>query len=120
MNTKVFGLAVATLGTIVLAAPASAQMAPGQVPPCGPRTVVVEQLQRDFSESIVSRGLASNGTMLELLVSPHGTWTMLISLPNGNSCFGAAGEMWEELAKDETGATPSRLERPASLKLRSF
>ena len=69
-------------------------------PPCGPRPVIVEQLARDFNEHVVSRGLASNGTMLELLVSPRGTWTMLISLPNGNSCFGAAGEMWEDLPRD--------------------
>jgi hypothetical protein len=61
---------------------------------------VIEQLARDFDEHVVSRGLASNGTMLELLVSPQGTWTMLISLPNGNSCFGAAGEMWEDLSEE--------------------
>lgn len=66
-----------------------------QAPPCGPRASIVEQLKRDFSETPVSRGLASNGTIIELLVSEAGTWTMLISLPNGNSCFGAAGEMWQ-------------------------
>ena len=85
------------------AAPASAQMAPGQVPPCGPRAIVIEQLARDFGEVVVSRGLASNGTMLELLVSPQGTWTMLISLPNGHSCFGAAGEMWEAVEPRDKG-----------------
>lgn len=66
-----------------------------QTPPCGPRALIVEQLKREFSETPVSRGLASNGTIIELLVSEAGTWTLLVSLPNGNSCFGAVGEMWQ-------------------------
>jgi len=119
MNSKLFGLAIATTGMLAIA-PAMAQMAPGQVPPCGPRALVVEQLQRDFSETIVSRGLASNGAIFELLVSPRGTWTMLVSLPNGNSCFGAAGEMWEDLDKEKADDLVTKLERPASYKLRSF
>lgn len=118
MNSKIFGLALATTGFFAVA-PVMAQMPLTQVPPCGPRAIVVEQLQRDFSETIVSRGLASNGAMFELLVSPRGTWTMLVSLPNGNSCFGAAGEMWEDLNKED-GVAFSGPERPASYKLRSF
>jgi hypothetical protein len=88
--------ALTVVATLALAAPAAAQMPSQQMPPCGPRVSIIEQLERDFAETPVSRGLASNGTVLELLVSASGTWTMLISLPNGHSCFGAAGEMWEE------------------------
>lgn len=87
--------ALILVATLALAAPAAAQMPSQQMPPCGPRASILEQLERDFAETPVSRGLASNGTVLELLVSASGTWTMLISLPSGNSCFGAAGEMWE-------------------------
>jgi hypothetical protein len=94
MTAKTKTLIVAA--TLALAAPAVAQVPPStQMPPCGPRVSILEQLERDFAETPVSRGLASNGTVLELLVSASGTWTMLISLPNGSSCFGAAGEMWE-------------------------
>lgn len=94
MTAKTKALLTAA-ATLALVAPAAAQMPPQQMPPCGPRVSILEQLERDFAETPVSRGLASNGTVLELLVSASGTWTMLISLPNGNSCFGAAGEMWE-------------------------
>jgi hypothetical protein len=101
------------VATLAGAIPAAAQMPPQQIPPCGPRVAVIEQLERDFSETPTSRGLASNGTVLELLVSPAGTWTMLISLPNGHSCFGAAGEMWEEAPGMEGGASPVARGRPA-------
>jgi len=83
---------VLLLSVLVGCAPAWTQQ---PTPPCGPRQSILEQLQRDYAETPVSRGLASNGTVLELLTSPDGsTWTMLITLPNGTSCFGAAGEMW--------------------------
>lgn len=87
--------ALTLVATLALITPAAAQAPSQQMPPCGPRVSILEQLERDFAETPVSRGLASNGTVLELLVSASGTWTMLISLPNGSSCFGAAGEMWE-------------------------
>ncbi len=72
-----------------------------QTPPCGPRQNVIARLMDQFGEKPVQRGLASNGTILELLVSEAGTWTMLISLPNGHSCFGAAGEMWQAVEPKE-------------------
>lgn len=99
--------------TLAIAAPAVAQTRP-QMPPCGPRVAILEQLEREFAEMPISRGLASNGTVLELLVSEAGTWTMLISLPNGNSCFGAAGEMWEQApGLQQGGASPVKRGRPA-------
>lgn len=98
--------------TLALTTPAVAQMQPQpQMPPCGPRVSILEQLEREFAETPVSRGLASNGTVIELLVSESGTWTMLISLPNGKSCFGAAGEMWE--TNGEKGASVIKRGRPA-------
>jgi len=108
MSLKVKSLTLAA--TVAFAAPAVAQMPP-QAPPCGPRTSIIQQLEREFAETPVSRGLASNGTVIELLVSETGTWTMLISLPNGNSCFGAAGEMWE--TNGEKGASVIKGGRPA-------
>ncbi len=109
MSVKTHHLVLAA--TLAVAAPAAAQTQP-QMPPCGPRASILEQLERDFAETPVSRGLASNGTVLELLVSASGTWTMLISLPSGNSCFGAAGEMWEE-TPGMGGASSVKRGRPA-------
>ncbi len=112
MPAKTMFLTIAT--TLAIAAPAAAQMQP-QMPPCGPRVSILEQLERDFAETPVSRGLASNGTVIELLVSETGTWTMLISLPNGHSCFGAAGEMWEQgPGLQQGGASPVKRGRPAT------
>lgn len=86
------GLALSAL-VLATAAPAFAQ-APQA---CGPRNIVVEQLGRDYAEVPVNRGVTSEGALLELLASPSGSWTLLISLPNGRSCLAAAGESWEEL-----------------------
>ncbi len=114
MSAKVKYLILAA--TLAIAAPAAAQMQP-QMPPCGPRVSILEQLEREFAETPVSRGLASNGTILELLVSESGTWTMLISLPNGHSCFGAAGEMWEQAPNLQGGASPVKRGRPAKFSI---
>lgn len=75
--------------------------AAAQAPICGPRGVVLQQLEQQFGEVPAGRGLTSEGAVLELLVSPAGTWTLLMSLPNGLSCLAAAGELWESVARPE-------------------
>ena len=42
-------------------------------------------------------GLAANGNLLEILVSPRGTWTIIITGPNGIACGVATGENWENV-----------------------
>lgn len=91
------GLALSALvGFSAAAVPAVAQQMPTS-PACGPRKTVVDQLGREYSEVPVTRGVTSEGALMELLASPSGTWTLLISLPNGQTCLAAAGESWEQL-----------------------
>ena len=43
-------------------------------------------------------GLTSTGSMLEVLTSPAGgSWTVIMTMPNGVSCLVAAGENWESV-----------------------
>lgn len=84
-----------------------------QAPICAPRGVVLQQLKQQFGEVPAGRGVTSEGAILELLVSPVGTWTLLMSLPNGLSCFAAAGDSWEGVAGPDgrearLPATPGR------------
>ncbi len=71
---------------------------------CGERRAVVENLEQTYSEAPVSIGLASNGSVIEVLASPSGSFTIILTQPNGLSCIMAAGENWEDLPKRLAGA----------------
>ena len=63
---------------------------------CAPRDRAVTQLENHFGEMVARRGLAANGKrMIELFVSENGSWTVLVSDPNGRSCVMASGENWQ-------------------------
>ncbi|MCF3935045.1 hypothetical protein L1787_16700 [Acuticoccus sp. M5D2P5] len=64
---------------------------------CKDRNEIVEILSRKFGETQRSFGLQSNRQILELYASPNGSWTALITLPNGRSCVLGAGEGWTEV-----------------------
>lgn len=63
---------------------------------CAPRDATLSQLKEKFEEKVSGRGLAVNGTrMIELFVSEKGSWTLLVSDPNGHSCIMASGQHWQ-------------------------
>ncbi len=64
---------------------------------CGDRTELVNRLEKGYAESPRSLGLASNGAIFEEFLSAKGTWSLLVTHPNGQSCLVAAGEAWENL-----------------------
>ncbi|MGE5148436.1 MAG: hypothetical protein ACM3N5_16915 [Candidatus Eiseniibacteriota bacterium] len=82
---------VATIAfTLIAAADAQADIA------CGERHDVLDKLAKQYKESPVGVGVASNGGVIELLTSETGTtWTLIITVPNGQSCILAAGEDWQ-------------------------
>lgn len=58
---------------------------------CQPSTEVYQSLTRDFNESRVAAGLNKKGNVLEVWASPEGTWTALLTRPDGTSCIVDAG-----------------------------
>jgi hypothetical protein len=81
--------------------PLLALLAPGTQaraePACGRRTDLLKELADRYKEAPVAIGLASNGSLLEVLSSGGGTtWTIIITAPNGTSCLVAAGEDWRQ------------------------
>jgi hypothetical protein len=62
---------------------------------CGERREIVTSLEQRFEETPVGIGLMQPGRVLELLVSESGSWTLLVTMPNGRSCIISAGEHWE-------------------------
>jgi hypothetical protein len=70
----------------LLAAPAEARVA------CNTRDEVVKALSQQFSEVPVVRGITQSGQLMEMFASTEGTWTLILSLPTGQSCLIANGD----------------------------
>ncbi len=70
-------------------------------PVCGSHQSIAESLKQSYTETPVSMGVTSGGGIIEVFSSPKGTWTLVITQPNGMSCLIAAGQDWEELPKPE-------------------
>jgi len=72
---------------------------------CGQRTTVLDYLSAKYSEKPVAMGIAANGGLIEVLTSNEGTtFTIIVTMPKGDTCMVAAGESWESL--------PSSLAKP--------
>lgn len=71
----------------------SASMAQEQA--CLPRADILARLENKFKEVPISSGVMTNGSLLEIVASENGTWSLIISHPTGYSCLTAAGERWE-------------------------
>lgn len=66
-------------------------------PMCGDRDEILERLQQRHDESPTALGLSADGGVLEVLVSPEGGWTILITYPKRPTCVVAVGEAWQTL-----------------------
>lgn len=82
---------LATALTAVAAATSGAQ-AQG---PCLPHEDAVSKLAQSYGEQKVGLGMGPNGGMVyELYVGESGSWTILVTRPNGVSCIAASGDNW--------------------------
>ena len=61
---------------------------------CTEREAIVENLKEKYNEKPVSYGMTTSGTVMEIFVSPIGSWTMVVSHPVGLSCYTAFGDEW--------------------------
>jgi hypothetical protein len=89
---------IAALAVLFAAVPAMAQTV------CSIRAEFIDQFAHRYAENPVAMGLASNGGVVEVLASEGGSWTLLVTMPNGVSCVVAAGENWEALPSALAGA----------------
>ena len=84
-------IALALLGSSLMSAPAEAARM------CGDRDQILEQLALLHKEKPSALGLSADGGVLEVLVSPEGGWTILVTYPKRPTCVIAAGQAWEAL-----------------------
>ena len=80
-------LAIALCALFALSTSASAQFR------CGPRAIIVKQLEDKFHETSGGMGL-SKGVLFEIWSAPSGTFTILTTTPQNISCIMAAGKDW--------------------------
>ena len=93
MQRVLFALSLGCVGVILAHQAAYAQQAN-----CASRTQVVERLETKYGETRRSVGLAANNGVVEMYASAEsGTWTIVITLPNGMTCLVAAGNAFEHV-----------------------
>ena len=84
----------ALLALALVATPFAVQ---AQGPQCGPRDTLLRALAEGYQERPVGRGVTSLGALFEVLAGPAGTWSVLVTVPGGQTCLVSSGEGWREL-----------------------
>ena len=73
---------------------------------CGARDEIVRILRDRYGEARRGAGLRDASALFEIFASTEsGTWTLLVTRPDGHTCAIAAGQAWREDA-DETPGKP--------------
>ena len=89
-------LITATLMTLIVALPATAQTV------CMERDHVLTtiELEGEHAEVPVAVGLSDDGKVVEIAASRDGSWTVIVTDPNKVSCIVASGVAWQEMGAD--------------------
>lgn len=103
MNRKMFALSLG-IGLMALAA----DLARGETR-CEPRDRVVALLAERYGETRRMIGLVGEDAVMELFAAEEtGTWTMTVTLPDGQMCLVASGTTYETVTEAlPSGGTPA-------------
>ena len=93
-------LAAPLLAAALLALPAAR---PAKAAACAPRDAVLARLAQGYGERRRAIGLGPHGTVVEVFAAQAtGSWTIIVTLPDGRSCPLAAGQGFETIEGPET------------------
>lgn len=81
------------LGFIAMATQAQAQAQSM----CGERAAMLKAITGKYNEAPVAIARAGAVNVIEVFASKAGTWTFLVTTPDGRSCMFAAGDGWKDL-----------------------
>jgi len=65
---------------------------PAQAQGCQPRDPLVAHLGERYAEEPRMQAMTTPGALLEMFVAPSGSWTIILTRPDGISCPLAAGQ----------------------------
>jgi hypothetical protein len=90
-------LATLTLAAVAFGAGALTSSPAAAAKVCGDRGAILKRLEQRHEETPQALGLSADGGVLEVLVSPDGGWTILVTYPKRPTCIVAVGEAWQLL-----------------------
>jgi hypothetical protein len=94
------------LSVLSIASTASAQTV--MPPTCTDRSQALSHLAGRYAETPIAMGLAANGSVLEVLTSNAGeSWSILVTMPTGQTSLIASGENWEKVAPQAAALGPA-------------
>lgn len=68
----------------------------GQEVPCNSREKAIQTLYEGYGETIQSQSLNSVGNVVEIWANTKtGTWSLIITLPDGRACLAMSGQAYE-------------------------
>ena len=90
---------ILTLGVVLIVLSPTAKGDTARISNCFDHEVMINYLKGKYNESPTALGLSMSGTILEILTSPNGTWTVIKTYPNNYSCIIEVGQSWVTLSK---------------------
>ena len=63
---------------------------------CGERQTVINSLKKDYKEVQDSIGISNGGGLIEVFLSPEGSFSITLTNPNQITCIISAGEHWNK------------------------
>ncbi len=107
MNTVSWILAASFAAAALLGPVGAHAQTKSQTLLCDQRASIIGHMAEEYREAPVAIGVTSTGSIVEVLTTGDGgTWTIIVSNPNGTSCLIAAGEGWRALRFNITAADP--------------
>ena len=71
--------------------------------PCGSHDAVAKNPTTKFKEARRVMGVVNARAVMEIFMSPQGTWTVVVTDTNGTACIIAAGQDWQEVPIEMVG-----------------
>ena len=89
--------AVAAVSLFIIAGGANAAA------PCGSHDAITKSLTTKYKEARRVMGVVNAKAVMEIFMSPQGTWTVLVTDTTGASCIIATGQDWQEVPIELAG-----------------
>lgn len=94
MRTFIYSAAILAASATCAISQARPPLMMGQAP-CADTAYVKERLATEYKESVHSRGITESGYLVEIWRAETGSWTVVVTTPDGRSCFPLAGQSFD-------------------------
>lgn len=94
-------LLMSLAGLIALASPAAAQPVLAQRV-CADHDDLLARLSKVYDELPTALGVTETGNLVEVVSAANGSWTIVVTVPEGRSCIVAVGDAWQTIPVQNT------------------